>query len=131
MSKHLITEDISRYVTNKMSLEEETSLQEHISECEECARKVKEFRALHYAFISEETVSRTKRIWLTIYHNPFVRIAAVLAIVAGVGFAVYSSRPQKGNTINAGNEAPAYLSADSLSRDSIPDIDSIRYTPQE
>lgn len=128
MSKHIDIEDISRYVSNKMSPEQETILQEHISECEECSKKLKEYRALHYAFIGIEKESPARRILFKIYHNPFVRVAAAIVLVAGIGFAVYTSRP-KGTPINMGNDAPVYLSADSLSRDSLPKQDTIQCAP--
>lgn len=130
MSKHIDINDISRYVSNKMSPEEETSVQEHISGCEECSKKLKDFRTLHSVFMGEEKENSFKNFFFKVYHNPIVRVAAVIAIVAGVGFAIYSSRP-KGTKINVGTEAPTYLSTDSLSRDSIPDQDTMIYVPQE
>jgi hypothetical protein len=92
-NNHLNSDSIFKYVSGKMSPEEETSVQKHISECPECRNKLRSFRSLSFFFSEKESKSKSHTFFLKIYHNTYFRIAAVLVVVLGIGFGIYKSRP--------------------------------------
>ena len=51
---HLSLEHLSRYLSNKLSVREQDEVQEHLQQCPQCRKKLKEMRALHSGFFAEE-----------------------------------------------------------------------------
>lgn len=133
-NKHLNIKTIERYLLNLMSYDEETAVQEHLNSCPECRKKIEGMRKLRSAMEdvkSDKVVSAPKKWYISFYRSPLTRIAAVLLIFAGVGFAIYKSGDKpKGHIIQDGLVPETVLSVDSLPKcdaDSTPEV----YNPQD
>ena len=109
MSRHLDSHTIFRYVSNRMTPQDETSVQEHISECSKCRAAVERYRAL--AASLEPEASRVQPRFRLIYKSTLFRVAASLIIVAGITFTIINTRP-KSLPIQGGHDSGAILSTD-------------------
>ena len=132
--KHLDIETIYRYVSGKLSPSQETDFQEHISECDECRKKLSGFRSLSTELSENNQENKVRIVFRRIYHSPYVRVAALLIIVAGIGFAIYNSTP-KGVPVNNGLNPENVFSIDSMPKKAEPadtinnDTDSLSLIP--
>lgn len=109
MSRHLDSHTIFRYVSNRMTPQDETSVQEHISECSKCRAAVERYRALAAGL--EPEASRVQPRFRLIYKSTLFRVAASLIIVAGITFTIINTRP-KSLPIQCGHDSGAILSTD-------------------
>lgn len=109
MSRHLDSHTIFRYVSNRMTPQDETSVQEHISECSKCRAAVERYRALAAGL--EPEASRAQPRFRLIYKSTLFRVAASLIIVAGITFTIINTRP-KSLPIQGGHDSGAILSTD-------------------
>lgn len=109
MSRHLDSHTIFRYVSNRMTPQDETSVQEHISECSKCRAAVERYRALAAGL--EPEASRVQPRFRLICKSTLFRVAASLIIVAGITFTIINTRP-KSLPIQGGHDSGAILSTD-------------------
>ena len=114
MSRHLDSHTIFRYVSNRMTPQDETSVQEHISECSKCRAAVERYRALAAGL--EPEASRVQPRFRLIYKSTLFRVAASLIIVAGVTFAIMNSGPEP-LPIQGGHDSGTILSTDTYQPD--------------
>ena len=109
MSRHLDSHTIFRYVSNRMTPQDETSVQEHISECSKCRAAVERYRALAAGLEPEASIVQPR--FRLIYKSTLFRVAASLIIVAGITFTIINTRP-KSLPIQGGHDSGAILSTD-------------------
>lgn len=109
MSRHLDSHTIFRYVSNRMTPQDETSVQEHISECSKCRAAVERYRALAAGL--EPEASKVQPRFILIFKSTLFRVAASLIIVAGITFTIINTRP-KSLPIQGGHDSGAILSTD-------------------
>ena len=114
MSKHLDKYTTFRYVSNQLTPEQETLVQEHISECAKCRDEIRKYRALSSGIGTEQ--SESPSIIKLIYKSTLFRVAASLIIVAGVTFAIMNSRPEP-LPIQGGHDSGTILSTDTYQPD--------------
>lgn len=140
MNKHLDIYTIHQYVSNRLTPEQESIVQEHISECAKCREEVRRYRALVAGMTSrdEKPAGVIKLIW----KSTLFRVAASLILVAGISFAIYDSRP-KALPVQSGHDSGVILSTDtydpetyqsdttSAECDSLPNSAPVYYTPEE
>ncbi len=87
-SEHIDTERLGRYLSNKLTVQEQDLIQEHLHQCQQCSKRLKEMRALHQGFFSkEEAPSKRKRISTGLY----IKAAASLALLVGLSLFIYNS----------------------------------------
>lgn len=109
MSKeHLNLDRLTAYFLNRMTSEEETSVQEHLRQCPECSRKLSELRALYDAFYNEKAEVRLP-VFKRIIKSGWTKAAASVIIIFGAGFLIYKSIMTRQNVmeqqiINGGKE---------------------------
>ena len=114
MSKHLDKYTTFRYVSNQLTPEQETLVQEHISECAKCRDEIRKYRALSSGIGTEQ--SESPSIIKLIYKSTLFRVAASLIIVAGITFAIMNSRPEP-LPIQGGHDSGTILSTDTYQPD--------------
>ena len=96
MSRHLDSHTIFRYVSNRMTPQDETSVQEHISECSKRRAAEERYRALAAGL--EPEASKVQPRFIPIF-------------VAGITFTIINTRP-KSLPIQSGHGSGAILSTD-------------------
>lgn len=118
MSRHLDKVIIFKYLSNKLTEDKETLIQEHLMECDECMNGVEKARKL-FSMYEEDSHGRAKVAWykLLIKSKAF-QVAAAVVLIVGITLAISLSRP-KNLQIHAGYDSGTILSIDSLSRDSL------------
>ena len=109
MSKHLDKYTTFRYISNQLTPEQETLVQEHISECAKCREEIRKYRALTSGINAKQHQSPS--VIKLIYKSTLFRVAASLIIVAGVTFAIINSRPEP-LPIQGGHDSGTILSTD-------------------
>lgn len=114
MSKHLDKYTTFRYISNQLTPEQETLVQEHISECAKCREEIRKYRALTSGINAEQPQSPS--VIKLIYKSTLFRVAASLIIVAGVTFAIMNSRPEP-LPIQGGHDSGTILSTDTYQPD--------------
>ncbi len=87
--KHIDIERLGLYISNRLTTEEENNIQEHLIQCPECRKKLKNLRALHNGFFKdEENVAVKNKSRITAV---YFKVAASLIVLAGISFFVYTS----------------------------------------
>jgi hypothetical protein len=114
MSKHLDKYTTFRYISNQLTPEQETLVQEHVSECDKCREEIRKYRALTSGINAEQPQSPS--VIKLIYKSTLFRVAASLIIVAGITFAIMNSRPEP-LPIQGGHDSGTILSTDTYQPD--------------
>jgi hypothetical protein len=109
MSKHLDKYTTFRYISNQLTPEQETLVQEHISECDKCREEIRKYRALTSGINTDQPQSPS--VIKLIYKSTLFRVAASLIIVAGVTFAIMNDHP-KSLPIQSGHDSGTILSTE-------------------
>lgn len=119
MNKHIDKITIIRYLSNKLTVESETMVQEHLSECSQCKGELDRARRLISMYEDSDSTSSQSVVWYRrVMRSSIFRIAAAVILIVGITFAIYKSRPEP-LQINPGYDSGEILSVDSLYRDSV------------
>ena len=77
-------EKISDYLTNRLSIEEEISVQEHLHSCSECMERVRRMRLLRDSIFNGQDKAENENIFIRIVKSTAFKTAAVVVILAGI-----------------------------------------------
>lgn len=92
MNGHIDIKTLSEYFLNRLTREEETQVQEHLSSCPECRKHLEAMRRLHQGMFGEETGTGSIRLVMTrIVRSTWAKAAAVLILVLGIGYFTYET----------------------------------------
>lgn len=81
--KHVDMNTLTDYLLDRLSLEEEAAVQEHLCECPECGKKVKDIRNLRKAFQEPSSVPAASSLFTRVIRSSWTKAAAAIAIIAG------------------------------------------------
>lgn len=81
---HPNMEKISDYLTNRLSTEEEISVQEHLHSCSECMERVRRMRLLRDSIFNGQDKAENENIFIRIVKSTAFKAAAVVVILAGI-----------------------------------------------
>lgn len=81
---HPNMEKISDYLTNRLSIEEEISVQEHLHSCSECMERVRRMRLLRDSIFNGQDKAENENIFIRIVKSTAFKTAAVVVILAGI-----------------------------------------------
>ncbi|MGM9775354.1 MAG: anti-sigma factor family protein [Candidatus Coprenecus sp.] len=81
---HPNMEKISDYLTNRLSIEEEISVQEHLHSCSECMERVRRMRLLRDSIFNGQDKAENENIFIRIVKSTAFKAAAVVVILAGI-----------------------------------------------
>ena len=91
MNGHIDIRTLTDYFLNRLSPEEETRVQEHLSSCPECAWKLEGMRRLRQGFFGEEEEKTAVPALTRILRSGWTRAAAAVIIIAGIGVISYET----------------------------------------
>lgn len=83
MNRHIDIKTLSDYFLNRLTPEEETAVQEHLSQCPECSEKLAAMRRLRDSMFAQEQPARPAV--FKIVRSGWFKAAAAVIIVAGIG----------------------------------------------
>lgn len=112
------TQDIGRYLLNKMSSEEETDFQFHLSQCEICRTKLTEMRCLAKSLTEISAPVRIKRKKGKIKALYLYKVGAAIAALFLIGYFLFFTFRKENNTIYQGLQPNQFHQADTIKRDS-------------
>lgn len=100
MNRHIDIRTISDYFLNRLSVEDETAVQEHLSVCPECRARLEAMRRLRKGMFEDEdsTVQRTPVIF-RILRSGWTKAAAAVIIVCGIGLFTFETVRNRDNVI--------------------------------
>lgn len=100
MNRHIDIRTISDYFLNRLSVEDETAVQEHLSVCPECRARLEAMRRLRKGIFEDEdsTVQRTPVIF-RILRSAWTKAAAAVIIVCGIGLFTFETVRNRDNVI--------------------------------
>lgn len=81
---HPNMEKISDYLTNRLSIEEEISVQEHLRSCSECMEKVRRMRSLRDSIFDGQDKTEEENTFIRIVKSTAFKAAAAVIILAGI-----------------------------------------------
>ena len=82
---------ISDYLTNRLSVEEEISVQEHLHSCAQCREKVRRMRSLRDFIFDGQDKAKDESIFIRIIKSTVFKAAAAVVIIAGITFFIRES----------------------------------------
>lgn len=92
MNGHIDIKTLSEYFLNKLTRDEETLVQEHISSCPECRKRLEAMRRLSQGIFGEDTGAADIRpVFTRIIRSAWTKAAAALIIVTGIGYFTYET----------------------------------------
>ncbi len=94
---HISMEEITRYFLNRMSPDEETSVQIHLRECKEYREELDRLRRLKSEFNKIGQVRDFKHIMTSIGNSSWARAAATIVVILGLGIGIFQLREIKLN----------------------------------
>ena len=112
------TQDIGRYLLNKMSSEEETDFQFHLSQCEICCTKLTEMRCLAKSLTEISAPVRIKRKKGKIKALYLYKVGAAIAALFLIGYFLFFTFRKENNTIYQGLQPNQFHQADTIKTDS-------------
>ncbi len=97
---HLDIKTLSDYFLNRLSPQEETEVQEHLSSCPECASALNAMRRLKEGFFEDDSAAPARRpVLFRIMRSGWTKAAAAVIIVAGLGIFTYETVRNRDNVI--------------------------------
>lgn len=98
MNKHIDIRTLSDYFLNRLGNEEETAVQEHLSSCPECRKKLEAMRRLREGvFTGERKRTRHDNVLFRVLHSGWTKAAAAAVIVCGIGITAYETSVNRNN----------------------------------
>lgn len=98
MNGHIDIRTLSDYFLNRLSREEETAVQEHLSGCPECRDRLEAMRRLRTGFFEDgaQDLSRGP-VFFRILRSGWIKAAAAVIVVAGIGVLTYDTLRNRTN----------------------------------
>lgn len=112
------TQDIGRYLLNKMNSEEETGFQFHLSQCEICRTKLTEMRCLAKSLTEISSPLRIKRKKGKIKALYPYKAGAAVAALFLIGYFLFFTFRKENNTIYPGLQPNQFHQTDTIKTDS-------------
>lgn len=90
MNTHIDIKTLSDYFLNRLGGEDETAVQEHLSSCPECRKKLEAMRRLRKGVFTDGSKHRRHdTITFRILRYGWAKAAAAAIIICGIGFTAY------------------------------------------
>ncbi|CCY35624.1 putative uncharacterized protein [Alistipes sp. CAG:831] len=100
MSGHIDIRTLSDYFLNRLTSEEETAVQEHLSVCAECRARLEAMRRLQRGMFGEEETSVERLpVFFRIVRSGWTKAAAAVIIACGIGIFTYDTVRNRSNVL--------------------------------
>lgn len=101
MNRHIDIKTLEDYFLNRLSPEEETEVQEHLSSCPECSSRLDAMRRLRDGFFGDVEDGKALRppVVLRVLRSGWTRAAAAAVIIAGAGLLTYETVRNRDNVV--------------------------------
>lgn len=100
MSGHIDIRTLSDYFLNRLTSEEETAVQEHLSVCPECRARLEAMRRLRRGMFGEEESSMERRpVFFRVLRSGWTKAAAAVILICGIGIFTYDTVRNRSNVI--------------------------------
>ena len=98
MSGHIDIRTLSDYFLNRLTSEEETAVQEHLSVCPECRARLEAMRRLRRGMFGEEESSMERRpVFFRVLRSGWTKAAAAVILICGIGIFTYDTVRNRSN----------------------------------
>lgn len=98
MNTHINIKTLSDYFLNRLSCEEETAVQEHLSSCPECRKKLEDMRRLRDGvFADGRKRTRHDTVLFRVLRSGWTKAAAAAIIICGIGLTAYETSVNRNN----------------------------------
>ena len=100
MSGHIDIRTLSDYFLNRLTSEEETVVQEHLSVCPECRARLEAMRRLRRGMFGEEESSMERRpVFFRVLRSGWTKAAAAVILICGIGIFTYDTVRNRSNVV--------------------------------
>ena len=100
MSGHIDIRTLSDYFLNRLTSEEETVVQEHLSVCPECRARLEAMRRLRRGMFEEEESSMERRpVFFRVLRSGWIKAAAAVILICGIGIFTYDTVRNRSNVV--------------------------------
>lgn len=100
MSGHIDIRTLSDYFLNRLTSEEETAVQEHLSVCPECRARLEALRRLRRGMFGEEESSMERRpVFFRVLRSGWIKAAAAVILICGIGIFTYDTVRNRSNVV--------------------------------
>lgn len=100
MSGHIDIRTLSDYFLNRLTSEEETVVQEHLSVCPECRARLEAMRRLSRGMFEEEESSMERRpVFFRVLRSGWIKAAAAVILICGIGIFTYDTVRNRSNVV--------------------------------
>ena len=100
MSGHIDIRTLSDYFLNRLTSEEETAVQEHLSVCPECRARLEAMRRLRRGMFGEvESSTERHPVFFRILRSGWTKAAVAVILICGIGIFTYDTVRNRSNVV--------------------------------